>query len=87
MPQAREAAKVREAADLKKAKTEGDIAKLQQQLSALEEARVAQKAALQLQLEKEKLAKEVELQVGSSTALGNQGSSVQPCVTARPGLQ
>jgi predicted nuclease with TOPRIM domain len=61
--QAREAARVREAGDLKKAKMQGDIAKLQQQLSALEEAREVQKAALQLQLEKEKLAKEVELQV------------------------
>ena len=74
--QAFEAAKVREAADLKLANLQGEMAHLQQQLSAMEEARAAARRAVQMQLDKEKLAKQVELQVGAGGSRGRRGRGV-----------
>jgi hypothetical protein len=65
-----EAGKTRAAAEVKQAKLQVEMSRLQQQLSAMEEARAAAKKAVQLQLDKEKLAKQVELQVGGEGTWG-----------------
>jgi hypothetical protein len=61
--QEKEAAAKRADADLEKARAEAELEHLQRSLSAMEEARAARQEALKMQLAKQKLEKEVALQV------------------------
>jgi hypothetical protein len=61
--QEKEAAAKRADADLDKARAEAELEHLQRSLSAVEEARAARQEALKMELAKQKLEKEVALQV------------------------